>query len=170
MLPLCAQLKLLLLNCDADPRYWRNCKLQLHSAAMKHKKISSRRAAIPVRALDFVMYNTQDIRRARAFYQNLFGFRRGAEWNDFWTELATEPLTLCLNGTGHKRPPEWDWSGPACIALAVDDVRAAIDVCRKHHVKILIEPVETRVCWMAWIADPDGNRICLHSRKDGTAG
>ena len=22
----------------------------------------------------------------------------------------------------------------------------------------------------AWIADPAGNRICLHSRKDGTAG
>jgi predicted enzyme related to lactoylglutathione lyase len=37
-------------------------------------------------------------------------------------------------------------------------------------VKILIEPVETRVCWMAWIADPAGNRLCLHSRKDGTAG
>ena len=24
--------------------------------------------------------------------------------------------------------------------------------------------------WMAWIADPAGNRLCLHSRKDGTAG
>jgi predicted enzyme related to lactoylglutathione lyase len=84
--------------------------------------------------------------------------------------LATEPLTLCLNGTGHKRHPEWDWSGPACVALAVDDVRTAIDICRRHRVKVLIKPVETRVCWMAWIADPDGNRICLHSRKDGTAG
>jgi len=35
---------------------------------------------------------------------------------------------------------------------------------------MLIEPVETRVCWLAWIADPDGNRICRYSRKDGTAG
>jgi predicted enzyme related to lactoylglutathione lyase len=48
--------------------------------------------------------------------------------------------------------------------------RAAIAPCRKRRVKILIAPVETRVCWMAWIADPAGNRICLHSRKDGTAG
>ena len=31
-------------------------------------------------------------------------------------------------------------------------------------------PLPRRVCWMAWIADPDGNRICLHSRKDGSAG
>lgn len=60
--------------------------------------------------------------------------------------------------------------GPACGALAVDDVPAAIAQCRKRGVKILIPPVETRVCWMAWIADPAGNRLCLHSRKDGTAG
>ena len=137
---------------------------------MRKKKISSRPAAIPVRALDFVMYNTKNMRRARAFYQKLFGLKRGEEWNDFWSEFATEPLTFSLNGTGHKRHPEWDWSGPACVALAVDDVRAAIDICRRHRVKVLIEPVQTRVCWMAWIADPDGNRICLHSRKDGTAG
>ena len=50
------------------------------------------------------------------------------------------------------------------------DVRQTVAACRRRRVKILIEPVETRVCWMAWIADPDGNRICLHSRTDGTAG
>jgi hypothetical protein len=112
------------------------------------KKISSRDAAIPVRALDFMMYNTKNI-RPRAFYQKLFGLKRGHEWNDFWSEFATEPLTVCLNGTGHERHAEWDWSGPACVALAVDDVRTATEVCRRRRVKILIEPVETRVCWMA---------------------
>lgn len=136
----------------------------------KASSLSTARAPIPVRALDFVMYNTKDIRGTRAFYRDLFGFKRGEEWNDWWSEFATEPLTLCLNGTEHDRHPEWDWSGPACVALAVDDVPGAVEICRKRGVKILIEPTETRVCWMAWIADPDGNRICLHSRKDGTAG
>jgi len=75
---------------------------------VKKKSISSRRAAIPVRAIDFVMYNTENIRRAREFYQKLFGLKRGAEWSDFWSEFATEPVTLCLNGSGHKRHPEWD--------------------------------------------------------------
>jgi len=50
---------------------------------VKKKSISSRRAAIPVRAIDFVMYNTKNIRRAREFYQKLFGLKRGAEWSDF---------------------------------------------------------------------------------------
>ncbi len=136
----------------------------------RKKSLSSARAAIPVRALDFVMYNTKDIRRTRAFYQKLFGFKRGHEWNDFWSEFATAPLTLCLNGPSRSADPKWNWQGPACVALAVDHVPTAIAQCRRRRVKILIEPVETRVCWMAWIADPAGNRICLHSRKDGTAG
>ena len=116
------------------------------------------------------MYNTKNPRKTRAFYQQLFGFERGEEWTNFWSEFATEPVTLCLNGPSKSRDPKWDWRGPACVALAVDDVVASVEVCRERGVKILIEPVETRVCWMAWIADPDGNRICLHSRKDGSAG
>lgn len=145
----------------------------MHNAAMpraKKKTISGKDAIIPVRALDFVMYNTKDIRKTRAFYQKLFDFKPGEEWEDFWSEFATEPLTLCLNGPDPARGPEWDWQGAACVALAVDDVPDAVEKCRKLGVKILIKPVETSVCWMAWIADPDGNRICLHSRKSGTAG
>lgn len=140
------------------------------AAKPKPKTISGRGALIPVRALDFVMYNTKDIRKTRAFYQKIFGFKKGEEWNDWWSEFHTAPLTLCLNGTEHERHPEWDWSGPACVAMAVDDVPTAIAKCRKKGVTVLLGPIETRVCWMAWIADPDGNRICLHSRKDGSAG
>jgi predicted enzyme related to lactoylglutathione lyase len=135
------------------------------------KTISSAKAIIPVRALDFVMYNTKDMAGTRAFYQKLFGFKQGGEWESFWSEFDTSPLTLCLNdGTSRKGDPKWDWDGAACVALAVDDVPDAIAKCRQQGVKILIEPVETSVCWMAWIADPAGNRLCLHSRKSGSAG
>jgi len=58
-------------------------------------------ALIHVRALDFVMYNTKNIRKTRAFYQKLFGLKKGDEWNDWWSEFATKPLTLCFNGTDH---------------------------------------------------------------------
>jgi predicted enzyme related to lactoylglutathione lyase len=135
------------------------------------KATPRRRAAapVPIRGIDFVMYNTKDIRKTRAFYQRLFGLKKGEEWNDWWSEFHTEPITLSLNGTPDANTREWDWSGPACVAFAVDDVRRAIAACRRRKVKVLIEPVETRVCWMAWIADPDGNRICLHSRKDGSS-
>ena len=138
---------------------------------MPHSKTRGRRPPpVPIRAVDFVMYCTKNLRRTRAFYRRLFGLRRGGEWNDFWSEFRTEPVALCLNGPTAKRRPSWNWQGPACVGLAVKDVREAVAACRRRRVRILIEPVETRVCWMAWIADPDGNRLCLHSRKDGTAG
>jgi len=114
------------------------------------------------------MYCTKDMKKTRAFYQKLFGLKRGEEWNNFWSEFKTEPVTLCLNGPNDK--PKWNWQGTPAIALAVDDIHAAIDQCRRRKAKILLEPLETRVCWMAFIADPSGNRICLHQRKDGTAG
>ena len=137
-------------------------------AAKSSRRTSRQRPPIHVRAIDFVMYCTKDLTRTRAFYRDLFGFKRGEEWNDFWSEFETSPITLCLNAPSDK--PQWNWQGPAAVALAVDDIHAAIAECRRRKVKVLIEPVETRVCWMAFIADPDGNRICLHQRKDGTAG
>ena len=140
------------------------------SRATKSKSSSSgrRKPPVPVRAVDFIMYCTRDMRRTRKFYRELFGLKRGGEWNNFWSEFKTSPVTLCLNGPSTR--PNWNWQGPAAIAFAVPDIQAAIKACRRRKVKILIEPVETRVCWMAFIADPEGNRICLHQRKDGTAG
>jgi predicted enzyme related to lactoylglutathione lyase len=140
-----------------------------NSRRPSHAKTKPRKKAlIPVRAVDFVMYCTRDMRPTRAFYQELFGLRRGEEWNNFWSEFKTAPVTLCLNGPGASS--KWDWQGSGAIALAVEDIHGAIRQCRRRRVKVLVEPVETRVCWMAFIADPAGNRICLHQRKDGTAG
>jgi predicted enzyme related to lactoylglutathione lyase len=129
---------------------------------------TARRPPVPVRAVDFIMYCTIDMKATRAFYQDLFGLKRGEEWNDIWSEFKTSPVTLCLNGPDDR--PGRNWQGSPAIALAVPDIHEAIAQCRKREVKILMEPVETSVCWMAFIADPDGNRICLHERKDGTAG
>ena len=51
------------------------------------------------------MYNAKDVHRTRAFYQKLFGFKRGHEWTEFWSEFDSEPLTLCLNGTSKTIRP-----------------------------------------------------------------
>ena len=137
----------------------------------KRKTASPRRkprVPIPIRAVDFVMYCTRDMRRTRAFYQRLFGFRPGEEWNDSWSEFKTLPVTLCLDAPSQKPIP--NWHGTPAIALAVRDIHAAVRECHRRKVPVLVEPVETRVCWMALIRDPAGNRICLHQRKDGTAG
>ena len=138
------------------------------SKGQRSPRADVRKPPVPVRAVDFVMYCANDMRRTRAFYQDLFGLERGGEWNQFWSEFRTAPVTLCLIGPSDK--PGRDWQGPAVIALAVGDIHAAIRECRRRKVRILLDPVETSVCWMAFITNPEGNRICLHQRKDGTAG
>lgn len=54
--------------------------------------------------------------------------------------------------------------------MAVDDVKKAVEYLKTKKVKIVEEPNETEVCFMATVADPDGNEIKLHRRKDGTVG
>jgi len=77
----------------------------------KPKSLSTKKAPVQVRAIDFVMYNAKDVRKTRAFYQEIFGFKRGHEWNDCWTEFDTEPITFCLNGPAKYHDPAWDWIG-----------------------------------------------------------
>jgi predicted enzyme related to lactoylglutathione lyase len=144
-------------------------KNRRQSKAAKQPRSKKPKTPIPVRAVDFVMYCTKDMRGTRSFYQELFGLSPGEEWNDFWSEFDTEPVALCLNGARDK-PGRRNWQGPAAVALAVHNIQAAIRECRRRKVKILVKPIESNVCWLAIIADPAGNRVCLHQRKNGTAG
>jgi predicted enzyme related to lactoylglutathione lyase len=134
---------------------------------MASKKAAS--GAITVRGVDFVMYCARNPRKTRAWYQKTFGFRRGDEWNDFWSEFGTKPVTFCLNGPS-KAGEKWKWDGPPAIAFAVPDIYEAAAICRKRRIPILKGPIETSVCWMLFISDPERNRIVLHQRKDRTAG
>src|SRR5206468_11387694 len=86
---------------------------------------SAKLPAVHIRAVDFVMYCTRDMPKTRRFYQELFGLERGDEWNRFWSEFTTKPVTLCLNGTIDR--VGWDWQGPPAIAFAVDNIHAAIE-------------------------------------------
>jgi predicted enzyme related to lactoylglutathione lyase len=85
-----------------------------------------------------------------------------------WTEFDTPPVAFAL--CEPKESGKYAWSGVPAVGLAVDDVYAALNELRAKGVKVLNEPVETSVCYMAFIEDPWGNRICIHQRKDGSAG
>ena len=56
------------------------------------------------------------------------------------------------------------------LALAVDDVDAAVDELRAEGVPIRKEPFATDVCSQAQLQGPDGNMVMLHRRDDGTTG
>ncbi len=45
------------------------------------------------------------------------------------------------------------------------DFNEAIATLKRNNVKFRMEPMETPVCHMAMVFDPDGNTLCIHKRK-----
>lgn len=122
-----------------------------------------------IKGIDFILYNVSDYQQALAFYRNMLGLKLTEEYGGFWLEFEVGNITLALRvphpgDTLDTRP------GGCAIALAVEDIKATIEELRQKGVRIIAEPKESGVCFMAEIADPDNNLIILHQRKDGTAG
>lgn len=116
-----------------------------------------------VLAIDFVVTNVSNREKAKAFYQGVLGIQDPiSQESGPWMEFDTKPVALALMEMGEA--PQ------TSIALAVEDVVAAVEELRPKGVEIRMEPMDTPDCIMAGIADPDGNFILLHQRKDGTVG
>ena len=121
-----------------------------------------------VKAVDFVAYTVSDMDRAEAFYRDVLGLKvltprgePGTRGNGF---MELEAGGTAIGLTQMAPLPN------AAMALAVDDVYAAIEELRGKGVTIGMEPVDTGDCDIAAIEDPEGNQIIIHRRKDGTAG
>ena len=119
-----------------------------------------------VAAIAFTGYPVTDISRARAFYEGVLKLtstttfeHEGRAWIEY--DLGSGTLAIS-NMSSEQWKPSSD--GPA-IALEVEDFDAAIVALRKAGATFLIEPMDTGVCQMAIIADPDGNSVCIHKRR-----
>ena len=118
-----------------------------------------------IRAIDFVAVNVSDMERAKRFDRDTLGMEFPI-WDDTprWQEFQSEPVALAL------REDRQGAGSNAAVALAVEDVAAAVEELRAMGVTIEGGPFEAGVCSSALIRDPDGNLLILHQRKDGTAG
>lgn len=51
------------------------------------------------------------------------------------------------------------------MALEVEDLEMALSDLKRAGHDPLLGPMETPVCHMAVVADPDGNSLIIHKRK-----
>jgi len=121
---------------------------------------------ITISAIAYTAYPVTDMPRARGFYEGLLGLKTGTVFEHegkHWIEYDIGAGTLGIsNMSADKWKPSSD--GPS-MALEVEDFAAAVEVLRGGGVKFCIEPMDTGVCEMAIIADPDGNSLIIHRRK-----
>ena len=120
------------------------------------------------KAIDFVAYTVKDMDKAEAFYRDVLGLTVSQERGEPGTRgngyMEFECGGMSIGLTQMEPLPN------AAMALAVDDVHAAIADLKGQGVTIGMEPIETGDCVIAAIADPDGNQIIIHRRNDGTFG
>jgi predicted enzyme related to lactoylglutathione lyase len=117
----------------------------------------------------FIGYPVTDLPRARDFYEGVLGLspsRTFGEGDRVWIEYDLGPVTFAIsNMAGESWKPSPD--GP-CVAFEMEDFEAAVAELKAKSVPFGLEPMDTPVCRMSVIADPDGNKVTIHKRHSTT--
>lgn len=115
----------------------------------------------------FTCYPVTDLRRARGFYEDILGLRESRFFGSAeqgFVEYDIGPATLAIGNMA----PDWKPSpGGGSVGLEVENFDAAIARLRSSGCAFRLEPMETAVCHMAVVSDPDGNSVTIHRRKAG---
>lgn len=120
---------------------------------------------IQVTEIAFTGYPVTDLARARKFYEGLLNLKPGSVWGEgekAWVEYDIGAGTLAITNTADQWKPCAD--GPSA-ALEVADFDGAIAELKAAGVKFSLDPMDTPVCNLAIICDPDGNTLAIHRRK-----
>ncbi|MCH6258276.1 VOC family protein [Puniceicoccaceae bacterium K14] len=119
-----------------------------------------------IREIAYTCYPVTDMGKAREFYEGILGLMptMDHEGEGFhWVEYDIGAATLAL-GFGEGMTP----SSEGCnVGLEVDDFDSAIAELKEANVEFSFGPMETPVCHMAYVRDPDGNAVGVHKRKEG---
>jgi predicted enzyme related to lactoylglutathione lyase len=113
----------------------------------------------------FVAYPVIDIERSRGFYEGVLGLKPSREFSGesyAWIEYDLGANTFAV---AMMPPGQWNPSadGPS-VGLEVEEFDSAIAELKARSIPFDVEAMETPVCRMAVIADPDGNKITIHKR------
>ncbi len=104
-----------------------------------------------------------EMKRARAFYEGLLGFKPTMESaGGLWVEYDIGAGTFGIGSYGEEWKPSPDG---ACVAFEVDDLDAEVSRLKAKGVPVSTDVTDTPACRFAIVCDPDGNRIMLHKRK-----
>ena len=119
-----------------------------------------------IQEIAFSCYPVTDMDRARTFYEGILGLTvtmdHKLEGGAHWVEYDIGSGTLAIGSAPGMEPSRNGCS----VALEVDDFDKAIEELKAAGVEFNFGPLETSVCHMAFVRDPDGNSIGIHRRKE----
>ena len=114
----------------------------------------------------FTMYPITDVARARRFYEETLGLKRGSMGNqgdNYWIEYdLPEGGCLALTNFVQEKPSD---SAGGTIALEGEDLDKLIADLKSKGVTFKSDIIHSPVCRMAVCLDSEGNSILLHQLK-----
>jgi predicted enzyme related to lactoylglutathione lyase len=114
-----------------------------------------------IKKIAFVGVPVTDMQRARAFYEEVLGLQPDPEMTgEHWTEYSIGEGTLAIACVGEQWKPSNEGTS---AALEVENLEEAIAELERR--KIAYDKVDSPVCRMAIIEDPDGNKLIIHKLK-----
>lgn len=119
-----------------------------------------------INEIAFSCYPVTDMARARAFYEGILGLTATMDHEmegGHWVEYDIGAGTLAI-GVAPGMAPSRDGCS---VALEVADFDGAVAELQAAGVEFTFGPLETPVCFMAFVRDPDGNSVGIHKRKPG---
>jgi predicted enzyme related to lactoylglutathione lyase len=111
-----------------------------------------------VEQVDFITVPTRDVNRAMTFYTDVLGLSASEK-----SEAEVETPNVTLSFWNPQEQGEEFVNNPAGFALRVDDVEGAVEEVRSAGGEVM-GTVDTGVCHMGFVKDPDGNTVILHRR------
>jgi catechol 2,3-dioxygenase-like lactoylglutathione lyase family enzyme len=111
----------------------------------------------------FTYYPVADVARSRKFYEGILGLVPGEDFQGTWQEYDLDGTTFAISSSiiEFVKP-----GTQASVAFEVGDLGKLIPELKSKGVLFVSEEaMETPVCFMAFIKDPDGNTISLHQLK-----
>jgi len=114
-----------------------------------------------IKEIAFVGIPVTNMKKARAFYEDVLGLKPDPEMTgEMWTEYPVGAGTIAIGCVGDQwRPSDQGTSA----ALEVENLEEA--VARLGERKIPCHEVDSPVCRMAIVQDPDGNKLIIHKLK-----
>ncbi len=119
-----------------------------------------------IKEIAFVGYPTTNMKRSREFYEGVLGL---VPTNEFGPVTDNSEFAEYTIGSGTFTlgcMPAWKPSkdGPS-VAFEMENFEEAIEKLKAHHAIFTMEKIDSPVCNMAIVLDPDGNSLLIHKRK-----
>lgn len=114
-----------------------------------------------IKKIAFTMYPVKDMKRARKFYEEDLGLKLTSDFRGEWIEYDLAGGCFAIT-TMVKESVSPSANSGGSIAFEVEDVAKLTDALKKKGVPVKFGPIDTPVCRMSVVLDPEGNALTLH--------